>query len=132
MNATHELPLVDQDMTIWSLHYYLELFPDDTRSRHELAQRYARHGDHKQAVREYCKLLCLAPHCYDARLELADSYIALEMLYRAACELRLLTMVTSYAQAAWQRLARIDMYVQHDFAQADAAAQQHIWELLMQ
>lgn len=132
MNAINELPLVDQDMGIWSLHYYLELFPDDTRSRHELAQRYVEHGDHKQAVREYRKLLCLEPYCYQARLELADSYVALEMLYRAACELRLLTMVASYAQIAWQRLARIDMYVQHDFSQTEAAAQQQVWDLLMQ
>jgi predicted Zn-dependent protease len=122
----------DKDMAIWSLQYYLELFPNDTHSRRELAQRYIEYGEHRQAVREYRKLLCVDPHCYEARLELADSYIALEMLHRAACELRLLTLVMCYAPAVWERLARIERYLSYDVTQADAVAQQDVWERLQQ
>lgn len=132
MNTSNGRSSVDQDMAIWSLQYYLELFPNDTHSRRELAQRYTEHGEHRQAVREYRKLLCVDPHCYEARLELADSYMALEMLHRAACELRLLSLVMCYAPAVWERLARIERYLSYEVAQSEAVAHQDIWEGLQQ
>lgn len=128
MHTTYEQPSVKQDTTIWSLHYYLEIFPKDTNSRRKLAQRYAEHGAYRHAVREYHKLLCLDPHCYGARLELSDCYLALNMRHAAACELRLLTMITCYAQAAWQRLARIDPEIGQGTVQTDT--EQHVWERL--
>jgi tetratricopeptide (TPR) repeat protein len=121
---------VEHDLGIWSLHYHLEMKPQDIQSRYELARRYTCYRAYRQAVREYLKLLCLEPYYYAARLELADCYTRLEMWQEAARELRLLTMVSGYAQDAWQRLAALDQQMPRPFTQHEADAQQHVWEML--
>lgn len=121
---------LSHDVVIWSLRQHLEDLPDDTYSRDELAQRYVQHGAYMAAIAEYRKLLCLDPHSYEARLALADCYLALEWWHEAAQELRLLTLVRSYAQKAWQRLVMFDEQISPPLASLEAAAQQHVWDML--
>jgi predicted Zn-dependent protease len=117
-------------VAIWSLRQHLERLPNDTYSRYELAQRYVQYGAHMAAIAEYRKLLCIDPHHYAARLALADCYLALEQWHEAAQELRLLTLVSSYAPKAWQRLVVFDQQISHPLASLEAAAQQHVWDML--